>query len=53
LFNQPIDNLPTGLKELIFGSSFDRTIDNLPIGLKELIYLVVVLISELIIYHKD
>jgi hypothetical protein len=35
-FNQPINNLPSKIKEIIFGYYFNQTIDNLPSGLKKL-----------------
>ena len=38
-FSQPIDNLPSGLKTLIMGSSFVERVDNLPDSLKKLTFL--------------
>ena len=35
-FNQPIDNLPVGLKSIILGNYFDQPVDNLPSGLQNL-----------------
>jgi len=36
-FNQPIDNLPLGLKSIILGNYFDQSINNLPSGYKVLL----------------
>ena len=38
IFNQPVGNLPTGIKILTFGSSFNQTVDNLPSGLQNLTF---------------
>jgi hypothetical protein len=36
-FNQPLDNLPSGLKQLKIESNvFSQSLDNLPVGLEEL-----------------
>ena len=35
-FNQKVDNLPTNLTQLSFGTRFNQKVDNLPLNLKQL-----------------
>ena len=38
IFNYPVNNLPTGLKTIIFGNKFNQPVDNLPAGLEQIVF---------------
>jgi len=38
IFNQPLENIPSNIKEIYLGDCFNKSVNNLPIGLEKIVF---------------